>query len=768
VGDLVAALNIAGGTFADFQKAADKAMGQAATKAKAMADSMGTMLSVSDEVKLTLEAQVTAFKAADELLKDEIKKLTEKRAHQEGLSALDRTSLKNLKARRQELSLVHDQQKKIGQQTKHGAEAAESFLDSLGLHRKEQAGILGILTKSKATQEGFGKELGKSIKSGKMFANAMQSAGEGIMQASIAMMKIGAHGGELWGVKMPGLVEAIKDSLTLPAELYRSYGNMEEYNDMIIESRSELAKWGVTEKEAGKAIAELASTIPDFNIASKSAQKEMRNVTTALEKMGIDTKTTIGTQEKLIKTLGMAPKEAAKYTKSLVGLSKQMKVGNKFFQDMQGSMEQLAAFTKDKAIKVFEKMTTTAHTMGLSIGQLWKTVEGFQTFDSASQKVAEFNIALGGPYLNTIKMMKAAHDEPIKVIEQMQDAFKASGKSLNDMSPAMVKYMASTINVSKEELKRIMGSKAALKKWGEEQEKSKERQKDLNAMVTKAQDIFMELSAAIRDAFFENGDFIKSMKDMISSTGKWIKENKWLIDTFIYFVKPPGALLALMAGGILAITGKLFLMNIQIKAMTGGMHGVGTGLSSVFGGSGLSNTMGGMGKMMKGLGGIAMLAGTAFSVLSDLSNADTRKKKRVAQGGMGGALAGAAAGAAIGSFVPVVGTLMGAGIGAMVGHMAGKSIAEDVPPISGATAIITPKGPIGLSPGDIVSAGRTGGSMDKGFKSLAGTQNRTNELLQALLNKDSNVYMDGDKITRKVNGKNTRNAMYGDHSTALS
>ena len=43
VGDLVAALNIAGGTFADFQKAADKAMGQAATKAKAMADSMGTM-----------------------------------------------------------------------------------------------------------------------------------------------------------------------------------------------------------------------------------------------------------------------------------------------------------------------------------------------------------------------------------------------------------------------------------------------------------------------------------------------------------------------------------------------------------------------------------------------------------------------------------------------------------------------------------------------------------------------------------------------------
>jgi len=564
------------------------------------------------------------------------------------------------------------------------------------------------------------------------------------------------------------LVEAIKDSLTLPAELYRSYGNMEEYNDMIIESRSELAKWGVTEKEAGKAIAELASTIPDFNIASKSAQKEMRNVTTALEKMGIDTKTTIATQENLIKTLGMAPKEAAKYTKSLAGLSKQMKVGNKFFQDMQSSMEQLAAFTKDKAIKVFEKMTTTAHTMGLSIGQLWKTVEGFQTFDSASQKVAEFNIALGGPYLNTLKMMKAAHDKPIKVIEQMQNAFKASGKSLNDMSPAMVKYMASTINVSKAELKRIMGSKEALKKWGEEQKKSEKRQESLNKMVLKAQDIFVELTNVIREVFFENGDFIKQMKDLVRTTAGWIKENKWLIDTFIYFVKPPGALLALFAGGVLAIAGKLLLMNIQIRAATGGVRGIGDGFASVFGGSGLSNTMGGMGKMMKGLGGIVMLAGTAYSVISDITSADTKKKKRVAQAGLGGALAGAATGAAIGSFFPGVGTVLGAGVGAAVGHFTGKAVAEDVPAIKGATAIMTPSGPIGLSPGDVVSAGRSGGSMDKGFKSLAATQNKTNELLQALLDKkDGNIYMDGAKVAAIVNRRFADARTYGDHSNPL-
>jgi len=769
---LTNSLNAASVTVTEFGTKAKKAMQDATKEADRLADATGTYGKTAREIQMTLEAQERTHQNINDQLDQEIERLTNiAQSHQVDNSA-EINALKQKKKLNNDLFGI---QKKVVNNQKEGVKAAEDTLEALGLMKKNQVGILGILTKTKEQQKAFGARIKESIKSGEALAGAFARLAESAMQMSLLGMK----GGSIFGIDFPGIVGAIKESLVLPAELYRTFGDMEKYSEMIIQSRSELAKFGVTEKEAGTALAQLASTIPEFNMASVAAQKEMTKTTAALGKMGFETGTLVKSQESLIKTLGMAPMEAARYTKSLAGLSKEMKVGNKFFQDMQSSMEQLAAFTKDKAIKVFETMTTRAHAMGLSIGQLWKTTEGFETFAGASAKVAEFNIALGGPYLNTLKMMKAAHNDPIQVIEQLQSGLRASGKTLKDMSPAMVKYMASTIGVSKVELKRIMSSKQALKDWADQQKKSEERQKKLNEMITKAQDVFQALSAAIRDAFFENGDFIESMKGMIFGVRDFIKENKYLIDAFIMFVKPPGALLVLFAAGVVKITSALFMLNLQMRATSGGTMGLGSALSRVFSGGGMSGTMAGIGKLTASLGGAALMAGALGTSLHSAFAGKTKKERRKGKYGAWGAAAGAAAGiglglagaaltaTGVGATIGVPMMLMAGGLGAVGGKFAGEAMAEDVPAIKGATAIMTPSGPIGLSPGDVVSAGRSGGSMDKGFKSLAATQNKTNELLQALLNKDANIYMDGDKVTKKINSKNNKWEAYGDHGNPL-
>ena len=756
----------------DFGQKAAEVMAKATKEAEGLNKNTVTYGQTMREIQYTMEAQERVHKNIITQLETQIKAVQERTIGEKKSKAeakeFEKAKKKELVALEKQKRIQEDIygiQKKRRDNEKEGVKNAEDFLSALGVVKKNQFGIFGILTKTTEQQAKFKKRITESVKSGEMLAGAMKKVAEGAMQLAVMGMK----GGSLFGIDLPGIVGAIKESLVLPAELYRTYGDMERYKNMIVESRQELAIWGVTEKEAGMALAELASTIPEFNMASVSAQKEMLATSTALAKMGFDTKTTAKTQENLIKTLGMAPKEAAKYTKSLAGLSKQMKVGNKFFQDMQNSMEQLAAFTKDKAIKVFETMATRAHALGLALGQLWKISEGFETFANASQKVAEFNIALGGPYLNTLKMMKAAHNEPIKVIEQMQDAFAASGKSLSDMSPAMVKYMASTIGVSKVELKRIMGSKAALKEWAEQQKKSEERQKNLNEMVLKAQDIFMELSAVIREVFFSNGDFIESMKSAVRGLGDWIKNNKWLIETLISLFTPPGGFIVLAIAGIVKLGSVLFMLNLQMMATSGGTMGLGGALSSVFAGAGLGVTLAGIAAVAAAIGGIVLIGMTAISVISELMAAKTEKEKAAAGWGTAGAVIGGILGG-VGGFM--IGGPAGAVLGAGVGMGLGKSalqgaMVDDAEFGRGSVkAIVTKSGQVAIpSAMDTVTAA----------KQRAGSSARTDALLERLvtlteknLNKNTTMVVSGKVLGEIADSQRNKNATYGRPGTPIA
>jgi hypothetical protein len=226
-------------------------------------------------------------------------------------------------------------------------------------------------------------------------------------------------------------LKAVKQWDSMINEFERATGIVNQYDDLLFSLWRNNLDLGVSAEKAGQAYKVLINEFIGFTSVSKENKEKMGDMLVIMDRLGVSFEDFTKTTSFMMDVLGQSFESVSKFRGELMGLADQM--GLPLQQVFKGFNEAAPKLTKwgNEATEVFKKLIVQAKGLRLSTSELLAVVENFDTFDEAVPKVARLNAILGGPYLNTIEMMKMKEDERA---EAMIKAFHASGKMWETLS----------------------------------------------------------------------------------------------------------------------------------------------------------------------------------------------------------------------------------------------------------------------------------------------------------------------------------------------
>ena len=273
---------------------------------------------------------------------------------------------------------------------------------------------------------------------------------------------------------------------------------------------------GVNIEQAAQAASGLAASWQGFADASKGARVSMIRTAAELERLGIGAQETGASVSLLTKGMGMSTKQAEDTMKGMASAA--MSLGTtpaKLASDFASVSSSLALYG-NRMMDEFYDLAAAAKASGLEIQELASLGESFDSFDDASSKAGNLNALLGGPFVDSMEMMRLQAEEgPDAVAAALKDAFSSAGKTFEDMNYMERKSYAQTLNMSADKFAKLMGyesdeAKAAAKAAKRDANTQKRYQSMLRSTLS--------LGEQIRNFFqsvFVKGGVAKAIKELI-------------------------------------------------------------------------------------------------------------------------------------------------------------------------------------------------------------------------------------------------------------
>jgi len=258
---------------------------------------------------------------------------------------------------------------------------------------------------------------------------ALQGAVEKLTEPFEEFSDATSKAAQAFGAK--GWFESFVDAATkvddLRANLQRATGQTEQYASAAISLQGALSGLGLSTEEATKTFTALHDSYSDFSDLSPRIQKALAQQTASLTRLGISQETTAKNYQLMGKALRMTDKEMEKATARMTKSALSLGIApQKMASDYTSIMPQLMHWGRS-AEDVFYKLAAQSKATGVEMGELLGVASGFDTFESAAQKTAKLNMLLGGPYLNSVKMLAGSEAERI---EQLRESIKLTGLSV--------------------------------------------------------------------------------------------------------------------------------------------------------------------------------------------------------------------------------------------------------------------------------------------------------------------------------------------------
>ena len=193
----------------------------------------------------------------------------------------------------------------------------------------------------------------------------------------------------------------------------------------------ELRMQGVTIDGAAESFGALVSNVTDLNQLAPSTRADLVNTTALLEKYGIAADTTAANLQSMTKTMGMSAQQAAATSRQIFTFAKSIGAAPAEMAESFKSAAPILAKFGDEAPEIFMETAYAAREAGMSLDQLLSITEKFDTFDGAAESVGKLNAILGGPFLNSLEMVKAT--SPVERMRMLSDAVGAAGASFEEM-----------------------------------------------------------------------------------------------------------------------------------------------------------------------------------------------------------------------------------------------------------------------------------------------------------------------------------------------
>tara|TARA_R100001594_G_scaffold75116_1_gene109874 strand:+ start:1807 stop:4179 length:2373 start_codon:yes stop_codon:yes gene_type:complete len=199
----------------------------------------------------------------------------------------------------------------------------------------------------------------------------------------------------------------------------------------------------LSNKELGDSYQTLYEEFRTFTDFGPAARAGLTETTAALGRLGVSASVTAGVFDKLSKNFNATPGELKGVTNEMQKFARALGVGpNKMLSDLNDNFNLLAEYGQEKGVQVFQELAVAAKKTGIEMKELVGIAETFDTFEGAATAANGLNVALGGPFLNSMQMHNATISERIQLI---QDSMAASGKSFEDMGRMQKKLIADQI-----------------------------------------------------------------------------------------------------------------------------------------------------------------------------------------------------------------------------------------------------------------------------------------------------------------------------------
>jgi len=326
-------------------------------------------------------------------------------------------------------------------------ENQEKLTEALAVGEKQL--IKNIATESKmqiskkkdlAVQNESNEAMGKAVAKSPALAKGLELVGKAGAYARNPMAALNT----MFFAMVGNIIEMTMAYDTHRAELAKTTGGTGEFNQELSTAMNTAAQSGLLMAEAAAGMNKLAGSFVNFNMVSAETRVSLGQTVALFENFGVDITENLNTATK---GMGFSAKAAEQLQVDLyaTGTALGPHMTKKIMSEFGPAMASLAAFTKDRAIKVFKNLAAQSAATGLAISELTGLASKFDTYDSAAESVGRMNSLLGGDYLNSIQMLNATEGERIKML---QNSLKMSGKQFSHMSRFEKKALASSVGIT--------------------------------------------------------------------------------------------------------------------------------------------------------------------------------------------------------------------------------------------------------------------------------------------------------------------------------
>jgi len=383
------------------------------------------------------------------------------------------------------------QKKSLDMELRRGDISIENYQKQLELYKEirdaQEAGDqarLDALVKQAQQVDDLNDKLKEGAKQGSRLASAFgslvgfgpqaQQLGQSVMgmatnfgKSRTAIKSFGSQLGQVFGPAgvlgflIQNTIAATLQSASLQAQFVSATGATEDFQQRMSELGAATNEAFTRFSLMGQ-LAPLRNFMVSFAEATEATQDKFVVLSNSLERLGMGAMQNAQFFNQLQTEFGFFGESAGQAAVDLFGLAEDLKQPpNEVIAALQDASPVLGQFGR-KGVTQFANIAKSAKSMGFAVKEgtqfLMQMADGFDTFDSAATKVAEFNAFLGGPHLNTYDMVMASGKGVDEVLAQLKDGFDSAGFGADDMSENLFKArgVANALGVDVNKLEKFL------------------------------------------------------------------------------------------------------------------------------------------------------------------------------------------------------------------------------------------------------------------------------------------------------------------------
>lgn len=212
----------------------------------------------------------------------------------------------------------------------------------------------------------------------------------------------------------------------------KTTGQVDRFSGEFQQVNDELNQYGVTIDSLTGAQAALMKGSIAFNQATTQQQVALAGTVAQLDHMGVSTENSANNIRLMTDVLGMSTDQAGNNIAMLKNLADELPSisADDLAASFSGAGDTIAKFGEE-GMDVFRDLARAADASGIAIERLISITERFDYFSGAADQVGKLNAILGGPFLNSMKLMQVT--DPTERMRMLSDAVNDAGLSFDEM-----------------------------------------------------------------------------------------------------------------------------------------------------------------------------------------------------------------------------------------------------------------------------------------------------------------------------------------------